>query len=693
MNSYLKFGKSPYFMQKPNKLLALSITVAMFLGGNLASAATISVNNTTCTLADAITAANEDTATGGCLAGSGYDTLDITADITLTAMLPFLESNMTLEGNNHFVSGNNQYSIFFVKSNTVTFSNLTIKNGRAKGGHGGSDGGGAGLGGGLFIYDGTVTVDTVTFANNQAIGGDSGSNGYNGGNGGLSACRGFWDSGGDNHGSNGTCYYDNDGSSSLYCNGAGNGGYGGNGGDGACFMGGCLGGGNGGFCGHGGDGSIGGNGGFGGSGGNGRRNRYDYEGNAGNGGFGGGGGNGSGGEGSGGHGGFGGGGGSSYCFACGGSGGYGGGDSYDQESGKSFGSGGGGAGFGGAIFAKNGTLILKDVTFTNNSASGGSGNSVNVQNHGLGRGGALFICTPKEGGNGCNAVAYACNIKYIGNSATNGNPNEFGTLNEVECKPCLVYNVHDEGLNDSQFFTVDIKNQEVNILGESYLKHDIEALDIHPQNGELYAASGDDTNWNKRGYLYKVNKIIGHLMGIGPIEKLTDSGYTRCKEVDALSFHPDGTLWGWAQDCGLLTINTDTGKADVIIPASQVEVEDITWNTAGTTLYGVENLHRNHHPDSHRALDFDQGVRLWTYNSKSGIDTVCDDITQSLKEIEALETLPDDSLLFGFHGIDGILNVGALDVQNCQLIAQEELPTVPYNDVEGIAWPAKACAK
>jgi len=670
MKICLKFDKLPYFMPQ---LFVFLVIAAMFLGGNIASAATINVNGATCTLEDAITAANEDTATGGCLAGDGHDVLDITSDITLTAMLPFLRSDMTLEGNNHFVSGDNEYSIFFVESNTVTFSDLIIKNGKAKGGGGaGLGGGGAGLGGGLFIYDGTVTVDTVTFANNQAIGGNS-----DGGNGGLSACRGFHIA--LNDGSDDDCdYMFGDG----YCVGAGNGGYGGYGGDGGY---GAYGG-NGGFCGRGGNG---GNGGFGGSGGEGVSYRHGG-GNGGNGGFGGGGGASGQPDGSGGNGGFGAGGGGSYLVGYGGGGGYGGGNSFDPESGEDFG-GGGGAGFGGAIFAKSGTLILKNVTFTNNFAAGGG--KTNVQNYGLGKGGAIFICTPNESGRECNAVAYACNTKYNENSATDGNPNEFGTLNEIACKSCVVYGVHDGGLNNSQFFTVSIENQEVNALGEIYLEHDIESLDIHPQTGELYAASGDNTNWKKKGYLYKVNKLIGHLKDVGPIEKLTDNGYKRCKEIDALSFHPDGKLWGWAQDCGLLTINTNSGEANVVISANQVEVEDITWNTAGNTLFGVENLHGNYHPDSHGPHDFDQGVRLWSYNPDTGISTVCDDITQSLQEIEALETLPDDSLLLSFHGISGILNVGILDVQNCQLTAQEELPNIPYNDVEGIAWPVNDCGE
>ena len=47
-------------------------------------AATIIVDETSCTLGDAITAANTDAAVGGCTAGSGADTIELTTDVTLT---------------------------------------------------------------------------------------------------------------------------------------------------------------------------------------------------------------------------------------------------------------------------------------------------------------------------------------------------------------------------------------------------------------------------------------------------------------------------------------------------------------------------------------------------------------------------------------------------------------------------------
>ncbi len=231
---------------------------------------------------------------------------------------------------------------------------------------------------------------------------------------------------------------------------------------------------------------------------------------------------------------------------------------------------------------------------------------------------------------------------------------------------CQLYGVHDGGLNNTQFFTISPETFEVKALGDMKKAHDIEALDIHPQTAELFAASGKDTN--KPGYLYRVDKNSG---------QLTDIDSTGFKEIDGLSFHPDGTLWGWATGKGLVTIDTTNGQA-ILVAAYPGEVEDLTWNTAGTRLFGVENLQNN--PDT--------GVKLLAYDGNT-VETVCEELTQSL-EIEALETLPDDTLLFGLHNKTS-LPLGALDVTTCQIIAKQEIAT-DYNDVEGIAWPTKACS-
>ena len=226
---------------------------------------------------------------------------------------------------------------------------------------------------------------------------------------------------------------------------------------------------------------------------------------------------------------------------------------------------------------------------------------------------------------------------------------------------CQLYAVHDEGLNNSQFFTISPETFEVKALGGMYKAHDIEALDIHPQTGELFAASGKDTN--KPAHLYNVNKITGNL---------TEIGSTGLKEIDGLSFHPDGTLWGWSTGDGLVTIDTTTGKANLEVPY-QGEIEDLTWNTFGSMIYGVENLRNN--PDS--------GVKLLASDGNTVV-TICEELTKSL-EIEALDTLPDNTLIFGLHGKNN-LPLGVIDVETCQITANTEI-TTNYDDVEGIAWP------
>jgi len=70
--------------------------------------ATITVDETVCTLVDAVTAANTDAVVGGCTAGSGPDVIELTTDVLLTEIaadangpngLPSVASRITVAGN------------------------------------------------------------------------------------------------------------------------------------------------------------------------------------------------------------------------------------------------------------------------------------------------------------------------------------------------------------------------------------------------------------------------------------------------------------------------------------------------------------------------------------------------------------------------------------------------------------------
>ncbi|MEG5206488.1 DUF4347 domain-containing protein, partial [Microcoleus sp. AT13-A6] len=300
---------------------------------------------------------------------AGDDTITLQTNVTVTGVMKTLvNSNIDFIGNNFSVSGGNNFRPFFVKQGTVNFSNMTVTNSKAQGGISGLGGGGAGMGGGLFIYDGSVTVNNVTFSNNSAVGGNGTQAGFSFGGAGMFGNVG---------GSGGGGLFASSSSSAGAYGGNGNYGGGGAGGFGRGGVGNSAGGG-------------GGVGGFGGGGG------YSVgiitTGIGGFGGFGGGGGFG---KNSGGYGGYGGGAGGVGNSGNSGKGGFGGGNGGGGTGG------GGGAGLGGAIFIRTGSLTLNNATFSTNTATGGSGNS-GFGGGGLGFGGAIFAMERVFNTNGNN---------------------------------------------------------------------------------------------------------------------------------------------------------------------------------------------------------------------------------------------------------------------------------------------------
>ena len=112
-------------------LIALVITIMLLLLPT-AQAADIETSDT-CTLADAIIAANNDRAEGDCPAGRGTDTITLSQDITLDGSLPKITSDITIEGNGFTISGNNRYRIFYNNGGALTIHDLTMTKGYVEG--------------------------------------------------------------------------------------------------------------------------------------------------------------------------------------------------------------------------------------------------------------------------------------------------------------------------------------------------------------------------------------------------------------------------------------------------------------------------------------------------------------------------------------------------------------------------------
>ena len=125
-------------------------------------AASITVNSS-CSLADAITAANSDSNSHNtsCTAGSGDDTITLTSNIILSAEPTAIASNITIEGENRTISGNNTVRILRINSGTVRINNLTLRNGRAATAWSSLYAGGA-----ILNVGGTLTVSKSHFIDN-----------------------------------------------------------------------------------------------------------------------------------------------------------------------------------------------------------------------------------------------------------------------------------------------------------------------------------------------------------------------------------------------------------------------------------------------------------------------------------------------------------------------------------------------
>ncbi|BAP56696.1 hypothetical protein THII_2399 [Thioploca ingrica] len=235
---------------------------------------------------------------------------------------------------------------------------------------------------------------------------------------------------------------------------------------------------------------------------------------------------------------------------------------------------------------------------------------------------------------------------------------------------CLVYGIHDD-TKSTQTFIVNISpGAEINIHPRSRLdkSYHLESLDVSPLNNRLYAAS-------EEGFLYEIRNGA---------QVLSEIGETGFNQVKALSFHPDGTLWGWSQGSGLFKIDkTDEGGLNLatteeVLPYSgSIKIEDISWNTSGTILYGIENEKQN--------------SRLWAYfKNDNSVRPICEELISSLNaQVSALETSPNDDLILGFKADKdlafSIIKIQA-EGQTCQLLQSGKI-TTEYNDIKGIAWP------
>ena len=157
------------------RLSVASLAFLLAVGQAPAFANIINVNGTTCTLVDAVEAANTDTAVGGCSAGSGPDTIVLApASVhTLTVHTPSIvcctgldiRSDVTIEGNGSTIQRDPDappsavgFRLLTVSnSNSLTLRDVTVRRGEAF------------SGGGVLNFSASLTIENSTLTENTAV--------------------------------------------------------------------------------------------------------------------------------------------------------------------------------------------------------------------------------------------------------------------------------------------------------------------------------------------------------------------------------------------------------------------------------------------------------------------------------------------------------------------------------------------
>ncbi len=249
----------------------------------------------------------------------------------------------------------------------------------------------------------------------------------------------------------------------------------------------------------------------------------------------------------------------------------------------------------------------------------------------------------------------------------------------------IIYGVHDEGLNNSQFVTIDRGTYAVSPLGAMNPGRDIEGLDMNKAH-ELYGSSGDDPEGHPAGHLYKISTVDGSPQSIGDICFDVQDTEVCGTEVSAISFNPiNDDLWGWSEECGLIKIDINTPENSTLeMPYSTDElhaclsnvkrqrqkytstIEDLSWDSDGKKIY------------------YANGDEVYVYTPLTGsLEGPLGGVGLG-GNVETVEMLPDsDKTLILI--VDGSPHLFNLDIATDTVSVIDGSNIKPYTDIEAVA--------
>lgn len=235
------------------------------------------------------------------------------------------------------------------------------------------------------------------------------------------------------------------------------------------------------------------------------------------------------------------------------------------------------------------------------------------------------------------------------------------------CRDTVMYGMQDEGLDDSQFFRLNLISGIPTDIGALVEDIDIEAMDNHPTTGVIYALTGDyGDDVSKKKLL-----ILDKTTGIPALATGVQLDIAKFSEIGAASFNPntnelwiggEGTVSG--DNLGIRIVNLGTGVTTLKVNTSK-EIESLAWNLAGDRLYSTNEI------------SVGSASELWVYDG-STFEWVCD----LDEEIEAMEFDHSGNLVMATHG--GTLDT--IDPSNCDILNSQVYDLDDYDDIETIAF-------
>jgi hypothetical protein len=249
---------------------------------------------------------------------------------------------------------------------------------------------------------------------------------------------------------------------------------------------------------------------------------------------------------------------------------------------------------------------------------------------------------------------------------------------------CIVYAVHDAGINDTQLIRINLSgglDGDMEPLGPLHKGYDIEGLALDPFDPNLlYGTAGENAKVDgqpRGGYLYTINRQTGEVTAVGP---------TGFNKVSGLGLNPkDNTLWGWGKNQtknstekwnGIIKIDPQTGHSEMIKQFDSPVMEGVAWDYQGSKLYVAT------------------GTTLWFYDPETQeLQVACKNVTNEGR-IEGLDMEPNGHLLIGIdYDKPTQTTIFAYDPEKCERVekATRTFWGTYYDDLESFVWPGGEC--